>query len=82
MIATPHSYLQLLERRLPKLSLNLQRQDIGIMSYTKEPIVIDNLSEKLLKTIKKLREHKLSEQEKHRNMKPEEFPCRMFWAKK
>ena len=36
------------------------------MSYTKEPIVIDNPSEKLLKTIKKLREHKLSELEKLR----------------
>jgi hypothetical protein len=38
------------------------------MSYTKEPIVIDNPSEKLLKTIKKLREHKLSELEKLRNL--------------
>ena len=48
------------------------------MSYTKEPIVIDNPSEKLLKTIKKLREHKLSELEKLRNMKPEEFSCRII----
>ena len=56
----------------------LQRQNNTIMSYTKEPIVIDNPSEKLLKTIKKLREHKLSELEKLRNMKPEEFSCRII----
>jgi len=48
------------------------------MSYTREPIVIDNPSEKLLKTIKKLREHKLAEMEKLRNMKPEEFSCRII----
>ena len=48
------------------------------MSYTKEPIVIKNPSEKLLKTIKKLREHKLSELEKLRNMKPEEFSRRVI----
>ena len=56
----------------------MQRQNNTIMSYTKEPIVIDNPSEKLLKTIKKLREHKLSELEKLRNMKPEEFSCRII----
>ena len=48
------------------------------MSYTRDPIVIDNPSEKLLKTIKKLREHKLAEMEKLRNMKPEEFSCRII----
>ena len=48
------------------------------MSYTREPIVIKNPSEKLLKTIKKLREHKLAELEKLRNMKPEEFSRRVF----
>lgn len=48
------------------------------MSYTREPIVIDNPSEKLLKTIKKLREHKLAEMEKLRKMKPEEFSCRII----
>ena len=50
------------------------------MSYTREPIVIDNPSEKLLKTIKKLREHKLAELEKLRNMKPEEFSRRVILA--
>ena len=58
--------------------LSLQRLRVVIMSYTKEPIVIDNPSEKLLKTIKKLREHKLAEVEKLRNMKPEEFSCRII----
>lgn len=48
------------------------------MSYTREPIVIDNPSEKLLKTLNKLREHKLTELEKLRNMKPEEFSCRII----
>ena len=50
------------------------------MTYTKEPIVIDNPSEKLLKTIQKLREHKLVELEKLRNMKPEEFSRRVILA--
>ena len=57
---------------------SLQRLNSRIMSYTREPIVIDNPSEKLLKTIKKLREHKLAELEKLRNMKPEEFSCRII----
>ena len=61
-----------------KKCLSLQRLKKRIMSYTREPIVIDNPSEKLLKTIKKLREHKLSELEKLRNMKPEEFSCRII----
>lgn len=56
----------------------MQRQSDRIMSYTREPIVIDNPSEKLLKTIKKLREHKLAEMEKLRKMKPEEFSCRII----
>ena len=50
------------------------------MSYTREPIVIDNPSEKLLKTIKKLREQKLAKLEKLRNMKPEEFSHRVILA--
>ena len=50
------------------------------MSYTKEPLVIDHPSEKLLKTIKKLREHKLAELDKLRNMKPEEFSRRVVLA--
>lgn len=51
-----------------------------IMSYTKEPIVITTPSERLLKTIKILREHKLAELEKLRNMKPEEFSRRVILA--
>jgi hypothetical protein len=50
------------------------------MSYTSEPIVIENPSEKLLETIKKLRKHKLAELEKLRNMKPEEFSRRVILA--
>lgn len=50
------------------------------MSYTKEPIVIENPSEKLLKTIKKLREQKLSKLEELRKMKPEEFSRRVILA--
>jgi len=50
------------------------------MSYTKEPIVITTPSERLLKTIKILREHKLAEVEKLRNMKPEEFSRRVILA--
>lgn len=52
--------------------------NIRVMSHTREPIVIKNPSEKLLKTIKKLREHKLAELEKLRNMKPEEFSRRVI----
>ena len=48
------------------------------MSYTAEPIVISNPSEKLLEVIKAMRERKLSELEKLRNMKPEEFSCRII----
>jgi len=48
------------------------------MLYTAEPIVISNPSEKLLEMIKKMREHKLSELEKLRNMNPEKFSCRIF----
>ena len=50
------------------------------MSYTREPIVIDHPSEKLLKTIKNLREQKLAKLEKLRNMKPEEFSRRVILA--
>ena len=48
------------------------------MSYTKDPIIINNPSEKLLETIKKLREQKLVKLEKLRNMKPEEFSRRVI----
>lgn len=63
---------------LSKILLIFAASNNNNMSYTREPIVIDNPSEKLLKTIKKLREHKLSELEKLRNMKPEEFSCRII----
>jgi hypothetical protein len=53
---------------------------IIFMSYTKEPVVIDNPSEKLLKAIEKLRKHKHAELEKLRNMKPEEFSRRVILA--
>jgi len=56
----------------------LQRKNHNRMSYTAEPIVISNPSEKLLEVIKKMREHKLSELEKLRNMNPDEFSCRIF----
>ena len=49
-----------------------------IMSYTNDPIIINNPSEKLLETIKKLREQKLAKLEKLRNMKPEEFSRRVI----
>jgi len=48
------------------------------MSYTKETLVINKPSEKLLKTIEKLRRRKLSELEKLRNMKPEDFSRRVI----
>jgi len=70
--------LKVLEERNNFVSL--QRQNKRIMSYTSEPIVIDHPSEKLLETIKKLREHKLAEVEKLRNMKPEEFSRRVILA--
>ena len=70
--------LKVLEERNNFVSLQLQIK--RIMSYTSETIVIDHPSEKLLETIKKLREHKLAEVEKLRNMKPEEFSRRVILA--
>ena len=70
--------LKVLEER--NIFVSLQRQNKRIMSYTSETIVIDHPSEKLLETIKKLREHKLAEVEKVRNMKPEEFSRRVILA--
>ena len=58
----------------------LQRQIEDIMSYTKEPLVISNPSEKLLKAIEELRRNKLAKLEKLRNMKPEEFNRRVILA--
>ena len=50
------------------------------MSYTKEPLVISNPSEKLLKAIEELRRNKLAKLEKLRKMKPEEFNRRVILA--
>jgi len=50
------------------------------MSYTKETLVINNPSEKLLKAVEELRRNKLVQLEKLRNMKPEEFSRRVFLA--
>ena len=43
------------------------------MTYTKETLVINNPSEKLLKVVEKLKKDKQAKLEKLRNMKPEEF---------
>ena len=48
------------------------------MEYTNEPLVINNPSKELLKVVKKLRKNKLAQLEKLRNMKPEEFSCRII----
>lgn len=48
------------------------------MAYTEETLVIDNPSKELLKVVKKLRKNKLAQLEKLRNMKPEEFSCRIL----
>ena len=49
-----------------------------VMSYTKEPIIIDRPSEKLLKTVEMLREQKLAKLERLRGMKPEDFSRRVI----
>ena len=48
------------------------------MAYTEETLVIDNPSKELLSVVKKLRKNKLAQLEKLRNMKPEEFSCRIL----
>ena len=48
------------------------------MSYTKEPIIIDNPSKELLEVVKNLKERKRFQLEKLRNMKPEDFSCRII----
>ena len=50
------------------------------MAYTKEPMVINKPSEKLLKAVERLRRHKLEQLEKLRNMKPEEFSRRVIMS--
>ena len=48
------------------------------MAYTKETLVINNPSEKLLKAVEQLRKQKLANLEKLRNMKSEEFSRRVI----
>ncbi len=48
------------------------------MAYTKETMVVKRPSEELLKAIEELRKHKLSQLEKLRNMKPEDFSRRVI----
>ena len=58
--------------------LSLQCYTNRRMSYTQEPIVIENPSDKLLEAVKNLKERKRSQLEKLRNMKPEDFSCRIL----
>jgi len=48
------------------------------MSYTKEPIVIENPSKKLIEAVKHLKERKRSQLEVLRSMKSEDFSCRIL----
>lgn len=48
------------------------------MSYTNDPIIINNPSKELLEVVKNLKERKRSKVEELRNMEPEEFSCRII----
>ena len=48
------------------------------MAYTKDTLVIEKPSAKLLEALKVLREHKMEQLEKLRNMKPEDFNRRVI----
>ena len=48
------------------------------MTYTKDTLVINNPSEKLLKAVEELRKHKLAQLEKLRNMKSDDFSRRVI----
>ena len=48
------------------------------MTYTKDTLVIEKPSAKLLEALKVLREHKMEQLEKLRNMKPEDFNRRVI----
>lgn len=50
------------------------------MTYTKETLVINNPSEKVLKAVEELRSHKNAQLEKLRNMKSEDFTRRVILA--
>ena len=58
--------------------LSLQQNKKNMTSYTKETLVIDNPSDKLLKVVKELRRNKLAQLEKLRNLKSEEFSRRVI----
>lgn len=68
------------ERRMEINAYALQRKNKSRMSYTAEPIIITNPSEKLLEVIKAMRERKLSKLEELRNMKSEDFTRRVILA--
>jgi hypothetical protein len=48
------------------------------MTYTKDTLIIDKPSMKLLEVLSELRKHKLEQLEKLRNMKPEDFSRRVI----
>lgn len=48
------------------------------MSYTSNPIIIDNPSKELLEVVKTMKERKRLQLEELRKMKPEEFSCRIL----
>ena len=50
------------------------------MAYTKETLVVSNPSEKVLKAVEELRKYKLSQLQKLRSMKPEDFSRRVILA--
>ena len=56
----------------------MQYKNCRAMTYTKETLVINNPSEKLLKVVEKLKKDKQAKLEKLRNMKPEEFSRRVI----
>jgi endonuclease III-like uncharacterized protein len=49
-----------------------------IMAYTKDTLVINKPSKKVLNALEELRQHKLEQLEQLRNMKPEEFDRRVI----
>lgn len=50
------------------------------MAYTKETLVVSNPSEKVLKAVEELRKYKLTQLQKLRSMKPEDFSRRVILA--
>ena len=66
--------------RFGQIALPLPANRNKSMAYTKETLVISNPSEKVLKAVDELRKYKLSQLEKLRSMKPEEFSRRVILA--